>query len=56
MERNILSNKAAATRRWIAILSVLSLSLIAQAQIESHLTYRRYTTQDGLPQMQTERV
>ena len=25
-------------------------------QIESSLTYRRYTTQDGLPQMQTEKV
>lgn len=25
-------------------------------QIESRLTYRRYTTQDGLPQMQTEKV
>ena len=26
------------------------------AQIESHLTYHRYTIQDGLPQMQTERI
>ncbi|MBR1546601.1 MAG: hypothetical protein IJ633_07415 [Prevotella sp.] len=26
------------------------------AQMTSHLTYRRYTTQDGLPQMQTERL
>ena len=30
--------------------------LTLQAQIESHLTYRRYITQDGLPQMQTERL
>jgi len=27
-----------------------------QAQIESRLNYRRFTTQDGLPQMQTEKV
>lgn len=29
---------------------------MVQAQMESHLTYRRYVTQDGLPQMQTERL
>jgi len=45
------------TLKRLLILSVtLCLSLAAQAQIESHLTYRRYTTQDGLPQMQTERL
>lgn len=27
-----------------------------RAQMDSRLTYRRYTTQDGLPQMQTERL
>ena len=30
--------------------------LVAQAQMESSLAYRRYTTQDGLPQVQTERL
>lgn len=35
---------------------VLSMALSLQAQIESRITYRRYTTQDGLPQMQTERL
>ena len=45
------------TRKYgLIILALLSLSLTTQAQIESRLSYRRYTTQDGLPQMQTERV
>ena len=35
---------------------MLFLCLALQAQMESHLTYRRYVTQDGLPQMQTERL
>ena len=35
---------------------VLMLCLSLYAQMESHLTFRRYTTQDGLPQMQTERL
>lgn len=35
---------------------MLSLSMVVQAQMESHQTYRRYVTQDGLPQMQTERL
>ncbi|MCR5711356.1 MAG: hypothetical protein K6G46_02740, partial [Prevotella sp.] len=35
---------------------VLLLSLPTLAQMESRLTYRRYTTQDGLPQMQTEKI
>ena len=30
--------------------------MVVQAQMERHLTYRRYVTQDGLPQMQTERL
>jgi len=30
--------------------------LSVRAQIDSHLTYRCYTTQDGLPQLQTERI
>ena len=38
----------------------LSLTLTGSADpnpsIESRLTYRRYITQDGLPQMQTERL
>ena len=36
----------------LALCACLPLS----AQTESHLTYRRYTTQDGLPQMQAERL
>ena len=44
------------TRRWLTMIAMLCLSQITQAQIESRLSYRRYTTQDGLPQMQTERV
>ena len=43
-------------RCWLTMLAMLCLSLTTEAQIESRLTYRRYTTQDGLPQMQTERV
>ena len=31
-------------------------SLALHAQMESRLSYRRYVTQDGLPQMQTERL
>ncbi len=30
--------------------------LTLNAQMESHLTYRRYVTQDGLPQIQAERL
>ncbi len=37
---------------WLLLCHALTL----QAQIESHLTFRRYTTQDGLPQMQAERL
>lgn len=44
------------TKRLLTMMTMLCLSQMTQAQIESHLTYRRYTTQDGLPQMQTERV
>ena len=43
-------------RRSLLLFSVLWLCLGLSAQMESHLTYRRYTTQDGLPQMQTERL
>lgn len=39
---------------FLALAITLCLSL--QAQIESCLTYRRFVTQDGLPQMQTERL
>lgn len=35
---------------------LLLLSTMLYAQVESHLAYRRYTTQDGLPQLQTERL
>ena len=34
----------------------LCLCLSALGQMESRLSFRRYTTQDGLPQMQTERL
>lgn len=44
-------------RTLLIALSIIHFSLsISVAQIESRLSYRRYTTQDGLPQMQTERV
>ena len=43
-------------RLWQTILFCLCLGATAQAQMDSQLTYRRYSTQDGLPQMQTERV
>ena len=42
--------------RHLVLTVVLLLSLQAAGQIESRLTYRRYTTQDGLPQMQTEKI
>lgn len=42
--------------RQLMLAIVLLLSLQATGQIESRLTYRRYTTQDGLPQMQTEKI
>ena len=41
---------------WLTVLFCLCLCTTAQAEIDSRLTYRRYTTQDELPQMQTERV
>ena len=43
-------------KRVLIALLVISMSLTMAAQMESKLTYRRYTTQDGLPQMQTERL
>ena len=43
-------------RRTFILWLMLCLSFGVQAQMESHLTYRRYVTQDGLPQMQTERL
>lgn len=45
-----------ALKRTVIAFSVLCLSLCTQAQITSQLSFRRYTTQDGLPQMQAERV
>ena len=43
-------------RRTIIILLALCMHLSMQAQMESHPTYRRYITQDGLPQIQAERL
>ena len=43
-------------RRTLFLWLTLSLCMVVQAQMERHLTYRRYVTQDGLPQMQTERL
>lgn len=54
MERNISANRAIGLL--LAVVAAAWMGLTAQAQTESRLTYRRYTTQDGLPQMQTERV
>ena len=45
-----------AIRRTFITLWTLLSCLTSEAQMESMLTYRRYTTQDGLPQMQTERL
>lgn len=47
---------SAKIRRWQLTLLSLCLWTTALAQIDSRLTYRRYTTQDGLPQMQAERL
>ena len=43
-------------KRFFLIGLAMLCSLAMQAQMESRLACRRYTTQDGLPQMQTERV
>ena len=40
----------------LAISVALMLCGSAWGQMESRLSYRRYTTQDGLPQMQTEKI
>jgi len=42
--------------RQLMLAVILLLCLPMMSQIESKLTYRRYTTQDGLPQLQTEKV
>lgn len=42
--------------RQLMLAVILLLCLPMMSQIESRLTYRRYTTQDGLPQLQTEKV
>lgn len=44
------------TKRPFIIGLMLCLSISLYAQMEHALTYRRYTTQDGLPQMQAERL
>jgi len=41
---------------WMLLLLWLATGLRAVAQVESNLSYRRYTTLDGLPQMQAERL
>ena len=43
-------------RRLVFFGLMFCFGLTARAQMESSLAYRRYTTQDGLPQMQTERL
>ncbi|MBR1415668.1 MAG: histidine kinase [Prevotella sp.] len=40
----------------LAVLWLIALCCMAQQQVESSLSYRRFTTLDGLPQMQTETV
>ena len=42
--------------RSIVVGAALLFSLTLRGQMESSLTYRRYVTQDGLPQMQAERL
>ncbi len=44
------------SRRTYSLAIALCLCITLQAQMESHLTYRRYITQDGLPQIQAERL
>ena len=44
------------TKRATMLGLMLGLVLTLSAQMESRLSFRRYTTQDGLPQMQTERL
>ena len=44
------------TRKTTALCLMLLLCMSLQAQMTSQQTFRRYTTQDGLPQMQTERL
>ena len=44
------------TNRIILLALALLVTVGAAAQMESKLTFRRYTIQDGLPQMQTERL
>lgn len=43
-------------RRIVLFMMIWQLCLTAQGQISSELAYRRYTTQDGLPQMQAEKL
>ena len=44
------------SRHTLFVMLALCFCLTIQAQMESYLTCRRYTIQDGLPQMQCERV
>ena len=43
-------------KRIILIVVTMLLTLTMHAQMVSELAYRRYTIQDGLPQMQAERL
>ena len=43
-------------RTLLVTIAILWATVTLSGQTESHLTYRRYTPQDGLPQMQTERL
>lgn len=43
-------------RTLLVTIAILWATVTLPGQTESHLTYRRYTPQDGLPQMQTERL
>lgn len=53
MKQNLWTRRMSGT---ITIFMLLVMSLPMAAQVSSSLTFRRYTTQDGLPQMQAERV
>lgn len=44
------------TMKVAAAVLLLAVAIDSAAQIESSLSYRRYTTQDGLPQMQAEKL
>lgn len=56
MKHTFIPKAAERKRLALTVAAVVCLCLTVQAQMDSRLGCRRYTTQDGLPQMQTERL